>query len=172
VSAFLGSHFTTLSFIVLTFFLAHNISKLKKEKRNNKGLLPSEKKNPCKNSNSLFKCTQWDKLSLTPAWENPKVWERRAKLKNYCKNMQSSPHTSSLHTLTHETWLNVMCTSVWSRPCFVLLSAYVGPRRRNLRSEASFLCGFLVWKSTWNVHLTLVSAEVWRLLVCKSICYV
>ena len=61
--------------------------------------------NTTKSSSSLFKCTQWVKLSLTPPWENPRVQVKGEELKIYYKNMQSSPHKSSLHTLTHKVWL-------------------------------------------------------------------
>ena len=62
------------SLLVLTLSLAHYISRTKK-----RGKLSvfvkwgGRESNPSKSSNSLFLCTQWVKLSLTPPWENPRV---------------------------------------------------------------------------------------------------
>ena len=69
-------HFTTLSLLVLTPFLAHNILRMKKEKKKNELFLPMWQRrdsNIHKSSNSFLKCTQWVKLFLTPPRDNPRV---------------------------------------------------------------------------------------------------
>jgi hypothetical protein len=59
---------------------------------------------------------------------------------------------------------NVMCILVCSRPCFILLSAYVGPRGRGLESEASFLCVGLSLKNQ-NVMCTLIGSRLCLVLL-------
>jgi hypothetical protein len=62
-----------------------------------------------------------------------------------------------------------MCTLVCSWPCLVLLSAYVGARRRGLKFEASFVCGFFLEKSKCYVHISfLLALSCFAKCICKS----
>ena len=63
-----------------------------------------------------------------------------------------------------------MCTLVCSRPCLVLLSAYVGAREKGLKSEASYPTSDLaIWHSWKWPSLTQMKMKIWNFnLICHA----